>query len=558
MFTKVTPVMPVTLMEVIKNKVQIMKIKILSVIFLFLPITFFGQTKNDHIEGTVSFKSSKNIYVKFESTEGIEIGDTLNFFSENIFKPALIVKQKSSTSCVAENITDLEFNIGDNVRAKRKIKTEEIKPIEELATIISPAVTPDVPEVTTGKTKTRKEMISGRLSLSTNANLFPDNDNNYQRVRTGLSFNFQNINHSAFSTQIYLTYRHKYGIDQQQADFFNDFKVFTLAVQYAPNEKFNLWLGRKMNQNIANIGAVDGIQGEYNIKKYTLGTFVGTRPDFTDFTFNLKLPQIGAYLVRNDKIGTGIASTTLAIAEQQNDFKTDRRFLYFQHSNSLVKKLNIFFSSEFDLYEKIDSQPSNKFRLTSLYFSARYRIMKNLSFSTSYDNRRNVIYYESYQTYIDQLLAQETRQGFRFQANYSPIRNISVNASAFFRFQGDNPKPTTNYIGNLSFNRIPVLHSTISLSGNLLESYYFKGTIFGGRISNNFLKGKLNAELNYRNVNYTFNNSETNLVQHIAGANLSFNLLKKTSLMVSYEGTFDKVSNDYHRYYITINQRFKK
>ena len=253
-----------------------------------------------------------------------------------------------------------------------------------------------------------------------------------------------------------MTYRHRYGIDQQETDFFNDFKVFTLATQFSPNDKFNVILGRKINQNVSNIGAIDGLQGEYRFQKYGIGLFAGSRPDFTDFTFNAKLPQFGAYVVRNEQIKNGIASTTIAIAEQMNDFKTDRRFLYFQHNNSLIKNLNIFLSSEIDLYEKIDSQPSNKFSLTSLYFSARYRILKNLSFSASYDNRRNVIYYESYQTFIDQLLAQETRQGLRFQANYSPIRNISVNASAFLRYQGDNNKPTTNYVVNLSFNKIPI------------------------------------------------------------------------------------------------------
>ncbi|MBK7094753.1 MAG: hypothetical protein IPH57_06815 [Saprospiraceae bacterium] len=134
--------------------------------------------------------------------------------------------------------------------------------------------------------------------------------------------------------------------------FYNDFKVFSLAVQYAPGEKFNIWLGRKMNQSVANIGAIDGLQGEYSFNKYGVGIFAGTRPDFTDFSFNSKLPQFGAYVVRNDKFRNGIASTTLAFAEQQNDFKTDRRFLYFQHNNSLVKNLNVFLSTEFDLYEK--------------------------------------------------------------------------------------------------------------------------------------------------------------------------------------------------------------
>ena len=536
-----------------------MKVKILNIVLVFLPLTFFGQNQEKTLEGIVSFKSSKNIYVKFESTEGIKVGDTLNYYYNNTLLPSLVVKQKSSTSCVTENITDIVFNIGDKLiysvwnNITDIIKTEE----ETKVSVFTPAITPDNTETDSLKSKIRKEIISGRLSFSTNANLFSGNNENYQRIRTGLSFTAQNIHHSPFSAQVYLTYRHRYGIDQLQTDFYNDFKVFTLAVQYAPGEKFNIWLGRKMNQSVANIGAMDGLLGEYNTKKFTFGTFIGTRPDFTNFTFNSKLPQFGAYIVRHDSYKQGIASTTLAIAEQQNDFKTDRRFLYFQHNNSLVKNLNIFLSSELDLYEKIDSQSSNKFSLTSLYFSARYRILKNLSFSASYDNRRNVIYYESYQTFIDQLLAQETRQGLRFQANYSPVRNISINASAFLRYQGDDPKPTTNYVCNLTFNKIPVHNISLSVNGNILESNYLKGRIIGGRLSDNFIKGKLSMELNYRNVNYSFFNTESNLLQHIAGANLSINILRRTSLMLSYEGTFDKTNEDYHRYYITINQRFK-
>jgi hypothetical protein len=535
-----------------------MKIKILYIIMLFSPLLAFAQNMSEIIEGSVTFKSSKNIYVKFQNTENINIGDTLFMAAEGKNLAALIVKQKSSTSCVTENITGLSINTGDKIIFIGKMK-EGKKDVNEDKQIFiaAPPLTSDIPDIDTIKTKNRKEILSGRLSLSTNADLFSDKDNNYQRVRTGLSFNIQNIRQSAFSVQSYMTYRHRYGIDQQQSDFFNDFKIFTLAVQYSPSDRYSISFGRKMNTNVANIGAIDGLQGEYKLRNYGIGIFAGTRPDFTDFSFNSKLPQFGAYVVRNDKFRNGIASTTLAFAEQQNDFKTDRRFLYFQHNNSLIKNLNVFLSSEFDLYEKIDSQPSNKFSLTSLYFSARYRVLKNLSFSASYDNRRNVIYYESYQTFIDQLLAQETRQGFRLQANYSPFRNISVNASAFLRYQGDNPKPTTNYVGNLSFTKIPLHNVSLSVSGNILESVYFKGVIIGGRISDNFMKGKLNLEFNYRNVNYSFFNTESNLKQHIAGANLSFNIFRKTSLMLSYEGTFDKTNSDYHRYFLTINQRFK-
>jgi hypothetical protein len=552
-------VMPVIRMAVINflNQIKV-KLKVVYFIFLMASFPLAGQAQQVMIEGNVTFKSSKNIYVRFNSTEFIRTGDTLFIKVADNWIPALIVNQKSSTSCVCTSYTTENMVVGQLVSFFPKfIPIPEKKPSEDVIPETIPLiVTPDTVKNDSVVRKIKKQLINGRLTFSTNASINSDNSSNFQRIRTAFSVNVQNIRNSAFSTQAYITYRHRYGIDQITTNFYDDFKVFTLAVQYAPGDKFNVWVGRKMNNNMANMGAIDGIQTEYKINKLIIGAFAGSRPDFTDFSFNPALNQFGAYLVRNDKTDSGMAQTSIAIAEQQNDFKTDRRFIYLQHNNSLIKNLNLFLSSELDLYKKINGEVSNTPNITSVYLSLRYRLRKNLSISTSYDNRRNIIYYESYQTYIDQLLAQETRQGFRVQMNYSPFKSISINASTFYRYQGDNPTPTKNYVGNINFNNIPGLKMNVAVNANVLESYYFKGTIIGGRVSDDFLKGKINAELNYRNVNYTFFNSESSLQQHIAGFNLNFNLLKKTSLILSYEGTFEPKTT-YHRYFITAIQRFK-
>ena len=545
------------ILTVKSKKAEAMKKWILCLFVIFSSTFLFSQ--NDLI-GTVSYKSQKNVYVKFTDTDIINIGDTLILHNGEQRLKALVVKQKSSTSCVTENLSQAEISVGQKVvfepniqMVKPDIQVEDLVPIPVEATSI---VTPDSVLIIDDKSHKRKQITTGRLTLSTNASINPDDQNHFQRIRAAASFNFQNIHQSAFSFQTYVTYRHRYGIDQNSTDFYDDFKVFSCAVQYAPSAKYNLSLGRKINNNIANMGAIDGLQGEYVMGKYTTGLFLGTRPDFTNFTFNAQLPQFGVYLVRNDQTTKGAAQTSVAIAEQQNDFKTDRRFIYFQHNNSLVKNLNLFLSSEIDLYENIKGETSTKPKMTSIYASLRYRVLKNLSFSGSYDNRRNIIYYESFQTFIDQLVAQETRQGFRLQSSYSPFKKVNINASAFYRYQGSHAKPTSNYIANINFNSILKKSTSASVNINLLESFYFKGVILGGRISDNFFKGKLNTEVNYRNINYTFFNTETGLKQNIAGVNFSIHVLKKTTLMLSYEGTFEQ-SRAWHRYFITMTQRIK-
>ncbi len=100
------------------------------------------------------------------------------------------------------------------------------------------------------------------------------------------------------------------------------------------------------------------------------------------------------------------------------------------------------------------------------------------------------------------------------------------------------------------------MFQTINFSINLLESYYFKGRILGARLNGQTWKGKLSIECNYRNVQYDFFNAESSLKQHIGGVRFTFNIVKKTALMLNYEGTFEP-SQEYHRYFITFIKRFK-
>lgn len=535
--------------------------KILLIFFAFIIIFQNADAQSDRtLFGQVSYLSSKNVYVKFENTEAILPGDTLFAQNQNQYKAILIVRQKSSSSCVCEKLTLTDIKIGDKIIYIDKMHPKNLilEDSTELAILNKPSIAQDRIVYDTVLKKTlRKEVLSGRISFSTNSNINPDISNNYQRIRTNLSFNFQNINHSPFSFQTYMTYRHRYGIDQQQSGFFDDYKLFSFVVDYQPNEKYKFSFGRKININIANLGSVDGLQIEYYKKQYTFGVLAGTRPDIYDYSVDINLPQFGAFIMRSDKLKSGIAATTLAFAQQMYGFKTDRRFLYFQHNNSFFKDLNFFVSSEFDLFQKVNNISSNKLNFTSLYFSVRYKILKNLSLSGSYDNRRNIIYYESYQTLVDQLLAQSTRQGWRAQLFYSPFKKLNFNISGFIRYQSDNTKPTTNYVATFNFTKLPILKSYFSLSYNVLNSYYYTGTISGAKVSNNFLKNKLSTEFNFRYVNYKYNNSEFAIVQNIYGVNLSYNVFSKTSVMLSYEGTYE-LTKTYHLYYITLIQRFKK
>ena len=168
---------------------------------------------------------------------------------------------------------------------------------------------------------------------------------------------------------------------------------------------------------------MDGVQFEKTINRFAFGAFAGFRPDYMTYGFDFSLFQYGAFAAYNTKSASGYTETSLAFMQQMNNSKTDRRFLYFQHSNTLVKNLNLFATLEADLYELItdslgNETPQSTFSLTGLYISLSYRPGRNFSISGSYDARKNVMYYETYKTYVDRILENELRQGFRLQASY--------------------------------------------------------------------------------------------------------------------------------------------
>ncbi len=80
----------------------------------------YGQETSPALKGKVSFITSKNIYVKFDDTKQISIGDTLYISITN--SPCLIVTNKSSSSCVSTLINDCDINKDDEILYKYLLK----------------------------------------------------------------------------------------------------------------------------------------------------------------------------------------------------------------------------------------------------------------------------------------------------------------------------------------------------------------------------------------------------------------------------------------------------
>jgi len=540
---------------------------VIVLLFLIICKVLTGQAVKENLPGQVSFVSSQSIYVKFKSTSGISAGDTLFVQKEGKLVPALLVKNLSSSSCLCAPLLQTGLSVADLVIARAIPVAKKSGEDSQKAAVAIITKTETVPETGSDSTKFKskpnglKQNIRGSISLNSYSDLSNTIADNSQRYRYTLSLNAGNIANSKYSFETYVSFKHKAGEWQEvQDNVFNALKIYSLALRYDLNKSTHFSLGRRINPKVSSIGAMDGFQFEKTFNRFSFGALAGFRPDYMTYGFDFSLFQYGAFAAYNTKSSSGFSETSLAFMQQMNNSKTDRRFLYFQHSNNLIKNLNLFTTLEADLYEVItdsngNEQPMNTFSLTGLYLSLSYRPGRNLSLSGSYDARKNVIYYETYKTYVDRILENELRQGFRLQASYRITRDLTFGIQSGYRYLKSDPHPSKNIYGYLTYSQIPGINISATISGTMLESAFLTGNIYSLNLTRDFFKGKLQSAAGYRYIDYTLPENSINLIQNIGEASLSWQVFNKLSFSVSYEGTFE-AQDRYNRIYIQLRKRF--
>ena len=544
-----------------------MKNYFLLLLFIVFEPVLIGQTLFETREGKVSYITTQYVYVKFQSTEKINPGDTLFINQDDNMIPVVTVKDISSISCVCTPVSTKKLAVGDQVFSRQK-KLNPVSPANKTETQL-PVASPNVDSSSYRKLPASKykQVVRGNLSAASFLN-FSNVTSNSQRMQYTFSMVAQYLGNSKLSLETYLVFAHKLGEwSTIQHDLFNGLKIYSLAINYEFNKYNFLWVGRKINPRISSGGAIDGIQYEFKPGTFTIGLFAGTRPDYRDYSFNMNLVQAGAYLGHDLPNKNGSMQTTIAFMEQTNSSKTDRRFAYIQYSNSLVKNLFLFGSIEVDMYKKTmvpkDTAVSkdttykqdNSPRVSNLYLSLRYRPIRQLSLSFSYSNRQNVIYYQTYKNIVDRLLEAATVQGFMFQINYQPAKYLSFGVSSGYRSSRQDPRPAKNLYGYLTFSHIPGINIATTLSATILETSYISGKIYSLGISRDLVPGILSGGVDWRYVSYNSFTDEPKLIQNMAEFNFIWRIFRKLSMGIYYEGEFDKKST-FNRVYLNLTQRF--
>ena len=535
----------------------------ISIIIFFLstfPIQ--GQTNIEPIYCSVSFFSIEHVYVRFSSTDGIEIGDTLYISKAGeSSRPILTVKSLSSISTVCKRIDNTPLNIRDNVYALHKILVPNIemdveKSKQGLNTTDQVIGKLKSDSSTSTKYNTHSE---GRFSVTSYTNTSSFHTNDTQRLRYNLNLNAQNIGNTRFSFESYISYTHKLSLngiqDNISSSIYDMLKIYTLNAKIDFGKSANISIGRRINPSMANIGAIDGIQIENTSGLFSYGAMIGYRPNPTNYWINDSLLDCGGYIAHKYIKESLIVNSSIALFNQSNNGFTDRRYAYIQHNNSIISNLYFMGSMEIDFFELKNNKPSHAFNITSTFLSLKYRPWNRLNLSLSYDARKNVYYFQTYKNMAETLLDVATRQGLRFQFTYNPWKTLYWGANIGYRLPNISFGESTNAFSHLTYYNLPLIDGAISLNGTALRTPLLNGTLMGGSYSRDIIDGKLFAEIEYQRVNYTFSNGVDPLIQDIGELSITWNLTRKLLLSASYELTFEP-ENKLSRVFINLSQRF--
>lgn len=506
-----------------------MRITQFVILTLLLLLSIHGQSQelsDDKLTGTVTFITSDHTYIRFLNTEHISIGDTLFKGHENRI-PCLRIVQKSSTSVVGTSISDCGLKKGasifvqnpkmQNSPLERNTNTSD----EEIQEEINQPVRSRRNQQNRHPEYKNNERIRGRISGSSYSSL--DSIRDRHRVMMRFSLSADHINNSKWSFESFFNYRKNLvSSTEEYTRPTSFFRVYNMSASYQASPSLSLTFGRKINRRISSLGSLDGFQAEYATSNLYLGAIAGLKPDLIAFSLNTDLFQFGGYIGGQLNSYQFRSETTIGILEQRNSGQIDRRFGYVQHASSFGNKIYFFSSLELDLYNGGIGLSQTSTRLTSLYSSINWKIHRSLSLMLSYDSRKRIIYYETFRTELEELLADDlARQGLRFRMNLRPAKYIFAGISVSKRFRSDKQNASDNLNGNISHSKLPYINGRMNINYNWNKSNYLDSRIYSIHHNRSVTALGVDLSIYYRLVHYKYVNNSLSIRQQFYGIGIS-------------------------------------
>ena len=188
---------------------------LITILSLLIFVTFVSaQTDHERIEGEVTYQSSQNIYIKFDNTDNIKVGDTLFLKKKTSLIPAVVIEYLSSRSAAGKKLEGINLKLGNKLSIFYT-PTLEVEPEIVIVPLVSEQVVKSQEKKKSPENSSRRiGEVQGRFAISSYSSFSSTSAVDFVRWRYTFAARSQNVNSSRFSNSVPLIGINKFtGID---------------------------------------------------------------------------------------------------------------------------------------------------------------------------------------------------------------------------------------------------------------------------------------------------------------------------------------------------------
>lgn len=527
--------------------------KYLNRLFLFgaiFAIRSAGAQSAD--KGVVTYISVENVYVRFDNTQNLQIGDTL--YEVRTKKPVLVLQKKSSTSTINSRINEKTIALGDSFYAISKIIAAPIKRDTQINHKIQKIRFNDSLKTSNVKPKIaeNKWIWHGYSSISTRYNQTFNSEANRAYTQQFGRFNVRGVKKdSVRSTGLNISgnYQHFYSQFQRtEAPKWGRVYLNQAEFSMSVSPSLDLKIGRGFQNGLSSIGALDALKLGLNIHKVRFEGVCGFSPDYKTQLFSTEVPVLGVSAKYQNHQFPIKWDVNFGWMNQFRGGNVDRNLVLLQTSAFNQN------SYAFLLLENDITQGLNKARVQSTYLSVQHKLNSKWNTFASYDTRTPWIFWQTYdQLTIDDLIEREAQRGFRLRVNYKQSRNVNWGIQSTLRTT--NLRKEMVLLGvNVSHNHFIWKGSTLSYRLNVTDYITWQNAQQIIRWSDYYKESTIS--IYYRSNLYSRNSKISSIFnQSSVGAQWSFPVSKRYDLDAFVEQNIQQQQQ--HLFcYLTLSRRF--
>ncbi len=508
-------------------------------------------------KGVVTYISAENVYVRFENTKNLNIGDTL--FKTSNQKPLLVLQKKSSTSTINSRISDETIILGDSFYGVSKVVNTKLQADSQINLSSANHRIQKIRFIDTLKTTTvapkaiaNKWNWHGYTSVSTRYNQTFNSESNRAYTQQFGRFNVKGVKKDSFrNSGLHLSGNYQHFYSQFQTTEAPKWgRIYLNQAEFSTNlsSHLDLKIGRGFQNGLSSIGALDALKLGLNIHQIRIEGVCGFSPEYRTHLFSTQMPVLGLSAKYQNHELPIKWDVNMGWMNQYKGADLDRNLLLFQ-SSAFNQNTYAFFLLENDI-----TQGFKNARVQSTYLSIQHKFNTKWNAFISYDTRTPWIFWQTYdQLTIDDLIEREAQRGFRFRVNYKQNRYLNWGIQSTLRTS--NFRKEMMLLGlNVAHNHFIWKGSTLSYRLNLTDYLTWQNAQQIVRWSDYYKESTIS--IYYRSNIYSRNSKISSIFnQSSVGAQWSFPIAKQYDLDAFIEQNIQQQQQ--HLFcYLTLSKRF--